>query len=585
MRELETTAAEANEKLMQQWKLLQSKANATGSGSSQSLSISEQLKIQNLRDNSQRLRSLRFQRSQVELQLGTERKARVPMQISPEDEINSAIDQHPEVIALREQIRQCEIKVQKIQEIVKNKDAPQLVRLQNEKQYYSTAENQLRDKIKATELKRLKNLVTESSPSVKSKELEVQLQLIDQELKQLGETSAQLESSIAAANGSNGVELEIIRHEIDRQEKLADQLWKTIQELRIEERAEPRVALLSIPNSEVKLNRSTQLKTVAAASLIGCVIAILCVGYLEWASCIVRSPYDILKRARMRAFGFTGRKRRATVKNIASGADEIAAQLLLFTCENGKIPITFVSSPSDREPRSAVSVALAISLTQVGKSTLLIAFDRCNELRSDGDKTSSRGQDLIRGLSHPVAYSSLYGFDYVKMGSNQDNRNWTASKSLPMILKEVRNRYEAIVLLGPAVLTCPESVVLAKMAELTLLVGVMGASRSDELSASREQLESARSAILGTLVTPAFSDTLTLTPPVHDVHRKEHVAVPKEVDEVAILAELTGLTGLTGVTEMQGQIKQIDPAAAVKAPHKFKLSKQPIPRPQHRTTE
>ncbi len=46
--------------------------------------------------------------------------------------------------------------------------------------------------------------------------------------------------------GSNGVDLEMLRHEIEREEKLANSLWHTIAELKIEDQAKPRVALIEL---------------------------------------------------------------------------------------------------------------------------------------------------------------------------------------------------------------------------------------------------------------------------------------------------------------------------------------------------
>ncbi len=499
--ELEYTAKEVDAKLMLHWSLLQSKAGKIGSGNPQTLSVNEQLKLQNHRENSQRLRTLQFQRSQIELQLNAERNVKLPTPESPELQILAAIGQHPEVIALREQVRQFDVKIQEMKELVQSNSAPQLVRLQNERDFYVNAQRQAEAKVDSMERKKHSRLASETVPSLKVKGLEDQLMLIDQELVNLRETATQLESSIIEASGPSGVELEIIRHEIEREERLADNLWKTIQELRIEERAEPRVTAMAFPSSTNKMSRSKQLMTAAAASFLGLIVAILGVGYFEWSSFLIRRPDDVANRLGIHVFGASG------FSHGIHAANELAAQLLLHANSDGSLPSVWVTSATQAEPRGRLSVELCEAIAASGRRVLHVTCDCGEWTHSKPSIADLHSGKRTTGWSERIRSSTQHGFDYLTIEEGQEYLTWIACHSLPKFLQDVKQRYDSIVVLGPAVLTNSESVLLASKVDFTILAVVLGQTRIDLLLAARNRLQLSNSKILAALSKPGLRST------------------------------------------------------------------------------
>ena len=67
----------------------------------------------------------------------------------------------------------------------------------------------------------------------------------------------------------NGIRLEMVRHEIERQERLADGLWQSLEQLKIESQAPPRISLIALAPLPKRPDRSRQLKAMAGASAIG----------------------------------------------------------------------------------------------------------------------------------------------------------------------------------------------------------------------------------------------------------------------------------------------------------------------------
>lgn len=589
--ELELTGKEVDDKLMQQWRLLQSKAGKIGSGNPQSLSISEQLKLQTYRENSQLLKTLQFQRSQIELQLASERNLQPRFSESPELQIQAAISRHPEVNSLREQVLQVDVKIGEMKELIQSKDAPQLVRLQNEREYYVQAQSQAEAKIGSMERKRIDKLITDAGATLKVKGLDDQLTLIDREMTNLRETMTELESSIVETSGPTGVELEIIRHEIDREEKLADNLWKTLQELRIEERAEPRVAVLSLPVETTRISRSKQMKAGAAASLFGLLVAVLGIGFVEWSSCCIRHHDDVAIRVRIQVFGSSMvanrfwflrqglvQQRRGNQKSERiQGASELAAQLLLQANSDGSLPSVLVTSATDMEPRGRLTVELAEALAGCGRSVLLVACDSSDSILSQQRITDSGQGGPITDWSNQIRSSSEHGFDYLSIGDEQPSPRWIASQSLPQLLKEVKPRYDSIVVLGPAVLTNAESVLIATKVDYTVLAVVMGCSRWDLLQSARNRLQLANSKVLGALFTAPEPISENSDVVFRNSKLDQFAAAQSCQKEEAVLSE---------IKDLQGQMNQSDPVSSpIKALHDSIRSRRAHPSLQNRTVE
>ena len=569
--ELEKTALEVDEKLMQQWKLLQSKAKEAGAGTPQSVSVYEQLNIQSLRENTQRLRLLQQQRSQLELQLVAERNTKTPIVVpSLDSAIQDALSQNQEAISLREQIRQTDIKIKKLEDIVQSKNAPQLVKQQSEKAYYVAALSQVEANVAAIERQRRNNQGAPNNASTKAAELEQKLQLLESEISHLQESTAEMEASFEVSNGSIGVELEMIRHEIERQERLADQLWKTIQELRIEERAEPRVALVTLAPDMAKLSRAKQFKAIASAAVFGGVFAILAVGLMEWSSCIVRRPIDVQDRARMRVFGvrrarssaknFTRGKRNAAVSS-SEGADEIVAQLLIAADAKRSLPSILISSASKETGKATVAIELAQSVMQTGRSAIIVACDHCDWMASDQDSLSKSELNKLRSqkgqMIESINTSSEFGMDYIIL----DNGPETASRlsaQLPDLIARLSQSYDSVLVLAPPILINPSSLPMAKLVNLALLVGKFGCSRSDELAEARQQLESANCKVLGTLMVPRRTDDSRRSLSVRKLPGLDSPMQSLDVQESSILND---------IQDLHEQAIQLDTAPIFHSPH------------------
>ncbi len=508
--ELEIAAKQADEQLQRQWRLLQSQAEKLGAGNPQTLSLNEQIRIQSFREASQRLRSLDLQKAMVEIEIAHERQKETPAGESIEAIFENEVSQHPDLISRREQLRLIDQKIRETRAIVQREDTPRLVRLQKDREHYA---HELAD-VESAVLKavRVQMMPSDHASTAVSdlKSREEQLKLIQQEMAFLHDSMNGLESSIEMAGGTNGVELEMIRHEIDREAKLNDRLWQILQELRIEERAEPRVSLISSPTAPDGRSRSRQLKAVAAAGLLGVIIAVLGIGYTEWKSCLIRHTTHIEQNVGIPLFGTAvfgsfmfsklfsfGRRYRW-----ADGANELVAQLLLKPNDDGSIKSLTVTSATEAESSERLAKRVAQLLVRDGRRVLLVDADPDRKTylyKPDINENATfvkPCEKLLDG-NHVIWSSEDFDFEYLPLKQSPSSVGNAVPTGLTTIFTEIKKRYQAIIVLGPAVLFNAETVLLAAQTDLTVLSITAGISRWDLLKAACSRLRLANVTLLG----------------------------------------------------------------------------------------
>ena len=135
------------------------------------------------------------------------------------------------------------------------------------------------------------------------------------------------------------VPLDMSRHAIERQSRLADGLWQSLKELEIELQSPSRVTLQQLASLPQSASHSRQIRAAGVVgSGDGLLIALL-VGYLEWRDCRVRSPLDITSRTFFRCLERPAisqedtllLRRHATIAPHRSGS---AKHSRIFSCED-----------------------------------------------------------------------------------------------------------------------------------------------------------------------------------------------------------------------------------------------------------
>ncbi len=155
----------------------------------------------------------------------------------------------------------------------------------------------------------------------------------------------------------------------------------------------------------------------------------------------------------------------------------VAATRLTLMSEEGKNPVIVISSAIKGEGKSASAVNLGYTLARdLGKTTLLIDCDlKSPSLHAYlGSELEPGLAEVLRGTNsleesiHPLEKWPLW----LMPAGNQENGPVELSKvhQLTKILAELRRRFDYIILDAPPILPLADMNVLAKMADLLVLV-------------------------------------------------------------------------------------------------------------------
>ncbi len=502
--ELELAAREAQDRLDELWSQLNGVASTVGSDNSQSLTIRDEIQLQTYRDYAQQSRAAQMRSNELASRLVEAQRQTPQAENSLNEDAELLLQDRPEVMAVRDLIAKLDVQIQQTREIVAHQDSPRLERLREDRRLAKEG---------------LESLITEMRPSLRAQlreqnliaaegsvaQIEKQIELNESERAFLRSRMSEIDESIVRTDEKSGIQLEMSRRAVDRQTRLTDSLWQSLEELKISSQAKPRVTLFEYSKLPQQASHSRQLKAAAAAAGIGWMIVILGIGCLEWKSFRIRSISDVTAQSTRPVFpskyagsGLAGNRN-------ASGAQEAAARLMLTNDRDQAIGSLMVTGVSASEPRHLVSLDLSRAFAAFRRKTLLIDCDTHAPTLS-----RSLAADHLPGLVQACADqsdahkyiipSSEEGLDFLPLGSAPGSGCWIDPQALKSLLNSLRGDYQAIVVNGPAVLSSAESLLLASHVDQTIFALFDGKTRWDELVQCEQATVQAGIALFGSIL-------------------------------------------------------------------------------------
>jgi Mrp family chromosome partitioning ATPase len=486
---LEQAARDADRKLDELWSKLNAIATQVGSDSSQSLTIRDEIQLQAYRDYARQLRAAQLRGNELRSLL-TDEQLRVDNAGDAVDDITEQLLQsHPDVAAMRDRIASADAKIKQMREIVADNTSPRLKRLMDDRLFFRAdlerGINDLRPKLR--ERSQEQNRINLEGGLA---QLKRQIELNESEKEFLHSRMAEIDTSIVRTNINNGVQLEMSRHAVDRQTRLADSLWRSLEEFKIEGQSQPRITLIELAQLPSKANHSRQMKAAAAMAGIGWLMVLLGVGLFEWRSCRVRDFDDIISCSTRPVFGVSSIPDGLGPNgqpNPSVGANEVAAKLMMLNKGHQSISTLMVASLADGEPHQLVSLDLARVFRAFGRRTLLVD---CEISRPSLSRELSAEHlfgvlQICQGQAEPHACiipSSERDLDFMPAGQVQGASPWIDPQSFQRLLKFLRRDYDAIVINGPTLMSSAANLLLASHVEQTVFAVFSGISRWDQLA-------------------------------------------------------------------------------------------------------
>ncbi len=514
--ELEQAAKQADHRLNATWNQLQALADQIGSASSPQMAIREQLQSQTYRTYAQQLRGLQLTKQQLE-HLVIAAEAEAPA-VDVADQVRAIVNADEQVQAKREELAQLESQLSTLKRFVAHPNLPRVVDLRQQRDLVAEQLSELQSELeKRAQEQLLEGLRAERAAELQK--LNQQLAANAQEIAFLNDMMTQLEATTAQSGNGQGVTLEMLRRTIDRQTRLSDDLWKALENQKLAAQAEPRVSLLEPASLPAQASRREQLKAVMAVSLGGMLATVLCFGWVEWKSCRIRQPQDVLLRCGLQILGIGASGRGSGIGYLTTQLTTQVTQAgvneaVTMAAARGLPARLFVSCADDREPSDQVALQLAMACDHCGYRTLLVDADpEAGRLRRalGGSPSPTAGRWAVNSSTSNAAATdvriqptSSTGVEWCELlvDATPDRPGSVAERprQLGELLTQVAAEYQAVVVLGPPLLTTPDSVLLAAKCEFSVVAIDMGASRWDRVQAARQRLEVTPAKLLGAIV-------------------------------------------------------------------------------------
>ena len=302
--QLRQAAVKADAELDASWKQLYRVVEDVGSDNAESLTIRDEIQLQAYREQARQLQAAQLRGNQLRTQLVEHQLHHQNRSIEDSQFAGSLVEQDPEIRAARNRLTKLEIQINELAHIAASPNSPRLSQLTSQRELLT---------------QELKNLTTQSRAAVNQSlhsrsrdqyekslaQIQQQIELNRSEKEYLRKQLAEINPVAVAEIRKSAVPLDLSRHDVERQQRLADSLWRAIQELQIESQSQPRVTLIEYSELPQHANHAKQIKGALVAGSAGWMFVVLAIGFLEWRDCRVRDPNDVVQKSSYPVFGLT----------------------------------------------------------------------------------------------------------------------------------------------------------------------------------------------------------------------------------------------------------------------------------------
>jgi polysaccharide biosynthesis transport protein len=345
-------------------------------------------------------------------------------------------------------------------------------------------------------------------------------------LKRMEEYAAEIEKQIKEEAGKaerltqSLLKIEAIREEATRKETRVKSLTEQIEGLEVEQKAPERTTLLEEAVISQAPNPDKHFKMSLGAAGGGFVAAFLAVGLLSARRNRVESPADVVGVSRLvGTLPDVGQAARETLTPPSAAADldqfyrlgdaVDTTRCLVLPRSGPRGHVLLVTSATAGEGKTTVSGHLAGRLARCGYRTLLVDAN----VRRPGTAAylppaNTVGYaDVLCGfatLDQAVQPGPMVGLDLLTAGAVDPHVvNEYLDRHLPSLLGELRDRYDVVILDGPAVLDAPEAVITARWVNGVLLTTRCNVSKVKDLKAAVERMKAVNAPVSGVVLSGA----------------------------------------------------------------------------------
>ena len=389
-------------------------------------------------------------------------------------------------------------------------------------------------------LKRAKALLEETKKRLETRRTELRPEVMERlRLKTRDDgqvTLAQLQSEVASLTeqqkkvrgevesleketdkvGTSSTELEMLRTEIQREDKVANRVGDELQVLKIELRSPPRVTL----NQESAIQKK-DIKRFLLAMILGPVGALvgvcLIIAWWEFRARRIQSSDEVMRGLGMRVLGTvpavpvrirsrpTSTKPGAAANSLLESIDGIRT-VLLREASHQETRVVMVTSPVCGEGKTTLASHLAGSLARSGRRTLLIDCDlRHPAVHQLFELPLSPGfSEAVLGEMHVVEVirsTPIKGLSVITAGQwDREVMQIMTREEVVGIFEKLKAEYDFIVMDSHPVLAATDALVVGQYADAVLLSLLRDVSQTPRVYAACQRLATLGIRVMGAVV-------------------------------------------------------------------------------------
>jgi capsular exopolysaccharide synthesis family protein len=329
-------------------------------------------------------------------------------------------------------------------------------------------------------------------------------------------------SKEAGKIGTSSTELEMLRAEIQREDKVATRVGDEVDVLQIELRSQPRVTLsqeAAIQKKDIK----RQLLGVILAPVVVLVGVCLLIGWWEFRLRRIQSSEEVIRGLGMRVVGAVpavsrrvrsgspsrslapGKEGRAGGSSLLESIDGIRTVLLRDAMAQ-ETRVVMVTSAVKGEGKTTLASHLAGSLARSGRRTLLIDCDfrhpAVHQLFEvplrPGFSEAVLGETPVTEVTRPTAVS---GLSVIAAGQwDREVMQIMTREEVAEIFEKLKQEYDFIVMDSHPVLAAADALVIGQHADAVLLSLLRDVSQMHRVFAACQRLATLGIRILGAVV-------------------------------------------------------------------------------------
>jgi capsular exopolysaccharide synthesis family protein len=336
--------------------------------------------------------------------------------------------------------------------------------------------------------------------------------------------------------GTSSTELEMIRAEVQRDDKVATRVGDELDVLRIELRSPPRVTL----NQEAAIQKK-DIKRFVLALALGPLVALvgvcLAVAWQEFRARRIQNSDEVMRGLGMRVVGAvpalplrvrskpTAANQSAAGNTLLESVDGIRT-VLLRDASVQETRIIMVTSAVSGEGKTTLASHLAGSLARSGRRTLLIDCDlRHPAVHQLFELPLSPGfSEAVLGEMHVVEVirpTTIKGLSVITAGQwDREVMQIMTRDEVVGIFEKLKAEYEFIVMDSHPILAATDGLVIGQYADAVLLSLLRDVSQTPRVYAACQRLATLGIRVLGAVVNGTRHDDLlgsccpTVQPPV-----------------------------------------------------------------------